>query len=59
LNYIENEFVSRACFGDLRTWTPFCITDGAAADGKWINSRSKGSIIETEKNTLEIFLVFA
>jgi hypothetical protein len=34
-------------------------TDGATADGKWINSRGKNSIIETENDTLEIFLVFA
>jgi hypothetical protein len=62
LNYTrKNEFVSRAC-GFKTTYlldraTPFVHTDGATADGKWMNTIAvKNSTIETENEThLEIF----
>jgi len=62
LNYTrKNEFVSRAC-GFKTTYlldpvTPFVHTDGATANGKWINTIAvKNSTIETENEThLEIF----
>ena len=62
LNYTrKNEFISRAC-GFKTTYlldpvTPFVHTDGATANGKWINTIAvKNSTIETENEThLEIF----
>ena len=62
LNYTrKNEFVSRAC-GFKTTYlldpvTPFVHTDGATANGKWMNTIAvKNSTIETENEThLEIF----